>query len=207
MPRPTKPAFSPPGIIPCVCLLVCCCVCHCSFSFPLQFVRWRKQSVSCFSLSLSSVFSLWHFNGLVTHMQVPTCFFYLGLRVLITVDMHVFAITWCSLKKGPNTSLCLTLTFTASFICRQSGTRSCRTRPQRAVCACSYMLPYCTDSLDRNYTYDHCVFQPFQLKGVASFQTQARGLHRQDDEQLPTICSFNNRAINQTFFRFRFWLY
>lgn len=37
VPRPTQPAFSPPGIILCVCLLVCSCVYHCSFCRELFF--------------------------------------------------------------------------------------------------------------------------------------------------------------------------
>lgn len=108
--------------------------------------QWESEALlirpACSSLiSVCPKFSLWHFDGLVTHLQVPTSFWACASSSLSTCMCHssdVFV--------GLNMSHYVTLTFTgrsssACFSHSQSGMRSCRTRPQRTVRACSCMLP------------------------------------------------------------------
>lgn len=117
------------------------------FSFFIQTGMTNTDNsvcAACFSLA----FFLLHLKELVAHMQFPHVFF--GL-MCVNYCRYAWAQKHIHLNLmflySPNMSLCLTLTFTgrsnsASFSCSQFGTRSCRTRPLRTVCACSHMLPY-----------------------------------------------------------------
>lgn len=101
-----------------------------------------QAGVFLFNSCLSQDFSLWHFDGVATHLQVHTSFWACASCLLSTCMCHssdVLCVSTCPI---------LWLTFTgrsrsACFSHSQSGMTSCRTRPQRtlsvlaATCCCT----------------------------------------------------------------------
>lgn len=110
-PRQPSPLFYPQTSC-CVCVLVCSCA-YVKVVSAGGFV-WRNwlKSVSVgvrglvdqaglflINFCLSQVFSLWHFDGLVTHLQVPTSFWACASYLLSTVDMPL--ICFCTSQHVP----------------------------------------------------------------------------------------------------------
>lgn len=163
------------------------------FSFFIQTGMTNTDNsvcAACFSLAFFRL----HLKELVAHMQFPHVF--LGLCVLITVDMHglksTFTWTWCSCT-APT---CLSVSLSPSQDAAAqpvSAVVSLALDPAEpgpwglsVLVATCYLtvnaLTHKTET-DRMHARNHCVFLKFSLKGVVSFWTHARGLVCQDSKQ------------------------
>ncbi len=97
--------------------------------------KGKDVCIHCmFVNGVSPEFSLWHFDGGATQLQVPTSAYFRS-------KIH------SPEPAGTHMSLYVTLTFTGSssqwvWAEVSLAQESCRTRPQRTVCACSYTLPH-----------------------------------------------------------------